>query len=90
MGIEKADFVYSLRGRDSGRLFVVLEASGDWLTLADGQMRTVEKPKRKKIKHVSRCESPDCGITEKIRNGEKIQNSELRRALADYRKSLSD
>jgi len=44
--------VRSLAGHDKGELFVILDAQGEYLILADGKYRTVEKPKRKKIKHV--------------------------------------
>jgi len=44
--------VYSKRGRDSGRMFVVLSVEGDFVYLIDGEMRPLAKPKKKKIKHI--------------------------------------
>jgi len=43
--------VKSLAGRDEGRLFLVLEEFPEYVSLADGRLRRVEKPKRKKVKH---------------------------------------
>ena len=77
-----ADVVVSTAGRDAGQLFYVLEADDTYLTLADGKGRTVEKPKRKKRKHTNKVLRSETRVAEKIRNGDKVLNSELRRDLA--------
>ncbi len=77
-----ADVVLSTAGRDSGSLFYVLEADEIWLTLANGKDRTIEKPKRKKRKHTRKVLRSETRVAEKIRNGDKVLNSELRRDLA--------
>ena len=82
MDIAKSDIVKSIAGRDQGKYFFVLEAEGDFLILADGKTRKVETPKRKKRKHTATADFPQTRVAEKIRSGEKITNSELRRTLA--------
>ena len=77
-----ADVVISTAGRDQGKLFYVLEADDVFLTLADGKGRTIEKPKRKKRKHTKKVLRSETRVAEKIRNGDKVLNSELRRDLA--------
>ena len=84
MEIARSDIVKSTAGRDQGRLFFVLEVEGDFLLLADGKARKLESPKRKKKKHVSFVTRYGCRAAEKIRGGEKITNSELRKALAKF------
>ena len=76
-----ADVVLSTAGRDSGSLFYVLEADEIWLTLANGKDRTIEKPKRKKRKHTRKVLRSETRVAEKLRNGDKVLNSELRRDL---------
>ncbi|MDR3552613.1 MAG: RNA-binding protein [Clostridia bacterium] len=46
--------VLSLKGRDSGKLFVVvgLEADVNYVRIADGRLRSLQKPKKKKLKHL--------------------------------------
>lgn len=39
-------------GRDRGVICVVLREDGEYLYLADGRIRPVERPKKKKRKHV--------------------------------------
>jgi ribosomal protein L14E/L6E/L27E len=50
--VEAGRVVISRAGRDKGRLMAVLRIEGDYAYLVDGKERTLEKPKKKKIKHV--------------------------------------
>ena len=79
-----ADVVISTAGRDTGELFYVLEADGVWLKLANGKDRTIEKPKRKKCKHTTKVLRSETRVAAKLRNGDKVLNSELRRDLAYF------
>ena len=83
-----ADVVISTAGRDTGKLFYVLEADAYWLTLANGKDRTIEKPKRKKRKHTNKVLRSETRVAAKLRNGDKVLNSELRRDLAYWDREL--
>lgn len=82
MDIARSDIVKATAGRDKGKLFFVLSVEGEYLLLADGKSRRLERPKRKKRKHVVFQARSDCRTAEKIRDGEKLSNSELRKTLA--------
>ena len=84
MEISRADVVVSLAGRDKGQLFFVLDTDDLFVYIADGKGRRLEQPKRKKRKHVEKVSQTDTRVAEKIRNGDKVLNSELRRELAAY------
>ena len=88
MEITKSNIVRSNAGRDRGKLFCVMRVEGEYLLLADGKSRKVESPKRKKRRHVLFVADDDTRLSAKIRGEEKITNSELRRALAEYREEL--
>ena len=88
MEIAKSNIVRSNAGRDRGKLFCVMRVEGEYLLLADGKSRKVESPKRKKRRHVLFVADDDTRLSAKIRGEEKITNSELRRALAEYRDEL--
>ena len=77
-----ADVVVSTAGRDAGTLFYVLEADDIWLSLVNGKDRTIEKPKRKKRKHAEKVLRSETRVAAKLRAGDKVLNSELRRDLA--------
>ena len=83
-----ADVVISTAGRDAGKLFYVLEADETWLTLANGKDRTIEKPKRKKRKHANKVLRSETRVAAKLRAGDKVLNSELRRDLAYLSREL--
>ena len=83
-----ADVVVSTAGRDAGSLFYVLETDGIWLTLVNGKDRRIEKPKRKKCKHAKKVLRSETRVAEKLRSGDKVLNSELRRDLAYLIKAM--
>ena len=84
MEISKADIVLSLAGHDRDQYFFVADTDGVWAWLADGKGRKLEKPKRKKLKHVRFVSRTDSRVAEKPRSGDKVLNSELRRELAAF------
>jgi ribosomal protein L14E/L6E/L27E len=77
-----ADVVVSTAGRDAGSLFYVIAADDTWLWLVNGKDRTIEKPKKKKRKHASKVLRSETRVADKLRFGDKVLNSELRRDLA--------
>ena len=84
MEVDKSSLVVSKAGRDQGQLFYVIDADEQYVYLADGKSRRLEKPKRKKRKHIAQIPRTESRIAEKIRNGEKVLNSELRKELASF------
>ena len=84
MEIDKSSLVVSKAGRDQGQLFYVVDTDEQYVYLADGKSRRLEKPKRKKRKHMEQIPRTESRIAEKIRNGEKVLNSELRKELASF------
>ena len=80
--IKISDVVVSTAGRDQGALFYVIDADPLYLMLANGKDRTLDKPKRKKRKHVQKVLRSETRVAAKIASGSKVLNSELRRDLA--------
>ena len=77
-----SDVVLSTAGRDQGELFYVIETDETYVMLANGKDRTLEKPKRKKRRHIQKVLRSETRVAEKLRQGDKVLNSELRRDLA--------
>jgi len=85
MDIQKADVVLSKVGRDKGRLFFVFDiVDKNYALIADGKIRRVDKPKKKKLKHLSFSTNKDTAIRQKILNGEKICDVQLRKILNQF------
>ncbi len=77
-----ADVVESTAGRDIGSWYYVLSCDAMYLYLVNGKDRTIEKPKKKKRKHTKKVLRSETRVAEKLRSGDKVLNSELRRDLA--------
>ena len=80
--INISDVVVSTTGRDAGNWFYVINEDPVFLYLANGKDRTLEKPKRKKRKHVQKVLRSETRVANKLQLGDKVLNSELRRDLA--------
>jgi ribosomal protein L14E/L6E/L27E len=89
MNLHKADIVQSLAGHDKGEYFFVMDLTEEAVLIADGKRRTSERPKRKNRKHVRKAARIDSLVVSKIHSGDKVLNSELRKALAEFRQSAS-
>jgi len=76
--------VYSKSGHDKGKAFVIADVEGDFLYLVDGKCRTVNKPKKKKIKHVQLTNYKESDIKTKIESGEYLLDADFVKALKKY------
>ena len=86
--ISISDVVVSTAGRDQDTLFYVIGEDGLFLLLANGKDRPLDRPKRKKRKHVQKVLRSETRVADKLRLGDKVLNSELRRDLAYLGKEL--
>ena len=77
-----SDVVVSTAGRDKGQWFYVIQEEPMYLYLANGKDRQLDKPKRKKRKHVQKVLRSETRVAEKLIRGDKVLNGELRRDLA--------
>ncbi len=59
--MEIGQLIKSLAGRDKGKHYLVIGFEGRYVLLSDGQVRSVERPKRKNLKHLQpyRCVAPE-------------------------------
>ena len=86
--IHISDVVVSTAGHDQGQIFYVVSTDDQFLFLANGKDRTLDKPKRKKRKHVQKVLRSETRVAEKLNHGDKVLNSELRRDLAFHAKEM--
>ena len=86
--ISIADVVMPTAGRDQGKIFYVIQEDAMYLYLANGKDRTLDKPKQKKRKHVQKVLRSETRVAGKLRSGDKVLNSELRRDLADFSQDM--
>ena len=81
-GISMGQIVVSTAGRDKDDKFVVLCIIDDqYVYISDGDIRKLEKPKKKKIKHLKKLNYVAEDIKGKLEAHEKLSNSEIRKLL---------
>lgn len=51
LSYEPGMLVRSLAGHDKGKLYIIIEERDQMLLLSDGKIRTMERPKTKKVMH---------------------------------------
>lgn len=86
--IRISDVVRSVAGRDTGELYYVINEDDLYLLLVNGKNRTLDKPKRKKRKHVEKVLRSETRVAVKILSGDKVLNGELRRDLASLSRAM--
>lgn len=75
-------FVKSKAGRDKDRVFVVIDIIDElYVLVADGDLRKSEKPKKKKIKHLSKYNIISEEIQKRYDSHKKISNLMIRREI---------
>lgn len=68
-------------GHDRGKLYVIIEVRDEIVLLADGLRKTVEKPKKKNIRHVRRMNYIAPEIDARL-NGEcPLNNEDILKAI---------
>jgi len=83
--IELGDVVRSKNGRFKGEFFVVVGLDDNYASLVNGKQRKMDSPKRKKIKHLETGIGHSEHIGEKLTNGLKVTNNEVRITLNSVR-----
>ena len=79
MDIQAGSIVYSKAGRDKQKMFLVVGTENGYALLADGVLRRVEKPKKKKFMHLQKTNM----IAEFER--ETLTNAAVRKILVGFK-----
>ncbi len=70
-------------GHDKGKPHVIVRVEGEYAYLADGRLRPLEKPKKKKAKHL-RAERQILPGLENLTEG-SVKNEDIRRVIRRLR-----
>lgn len=74
--------VHSKSGRDRNRYFIIVGIlNEDYVYISDGDLRKIEKPKKKKIKHLIFTDIIAQDIKELIASDKPVSNSKIRKFL---------
>lgn len=67
-----------------GKLYVVMDVDTEYVYLADGVSRTVDKTKKKKRKHIQIIYKIPALLQEVMSEGREMQNEHIKKAIKDY------
>jgi ribosomal protein L14E/L6E/L27E len=74
--------VHSKAGRDKGIYFIIVGIIGDeYVLICDGDIRKIEKPKKKKLKHLVVHDIIADDIKGKLEAGVRINDADIRKSL---------
>lgn len=80
--VELGQLVISKAGRDKGRKFIVLGIiDKNHVYISDGDLRKVEKPKKKKLKHLKITDFIADTLRGKLNKNKCVENFEVRNFL---------
>lgn len=75
-------FARSKAGHDKGRMYLIVKEEEDFFYLADGRIRGIENPKKKRKKHLQIVKTGmDELLAQKLRNNRTIYNEEIKYAI---------
>lgn len=74
--------VQSKSGRDKEQNFIIVEViDSNYVYISDGDLRKIEKPKKKKLKHLILSNVEASEIRDLLENGKNVSNSKIRKFL---------
>jgi len=82
--MEIGQIVIAKKGRDKGKTFVVISILDGYLYLADGKLRPLAKPKKKKPMHVQ----PTNTVADLTTDGRALQDADIRKQLLIFSEKL--
>ena len=78
-------FAISKAGHDKDKLYVIVACDGMFVYVCDGRLRPVERPKRKRLKHIQIInQTVQEELLHKLEHHEKIMDEEIKYAIKHY------
>jgi len=74
-------FGVSRAGHDRNEIYVIINSDEEYVYLADGKSKTVDKPKKKKKKHIQIIVHIDQAIQTKLNQNKLFINEDIKRAI---------
>ena len=74
-------FARSLAGHDKTKLYLISKIEGEYVYLVDGEIRTIDRPKKKKIKHIQIDYQVMDSIKTKLEAKDPLRNEDIKRAI---------
>ena len=81
--------VKSRAGRDNGKIFLISKVLDEqYVHIVDGDLRKLNNPKKKKIKHLTLYNTLITDFQEKLKDGVEVNDAFVRRVLEPFKESI--
>ena len=74
-------FAKSKAGHDKDQIYVIVKEDAEYVYLMDGKTKTVDKPKKKKKRHIQVILKEDENVSKKLKQDEMLINEEIKVAI---------
>ncbi len=82
---EVGSVVLAKAGRDKGKAFIIVGTlSDEYALIANGTGRSIDKPKKKKLRHLALKPHKAIELKEKIEGGRRVFDAEIRKSLKSF------
>ena len=89
--IEEGMLARSLAGHDKDRLYIIIRRDAEYVWLVDGITRTMEKPKKKKVRHIQIIHRFAKPVKRALESGTALQNEQIKQIIqSESRKRRED
>ena len=77
-------FATSKAGHDKTKLYIIMNEDTEYVYLVDGDLKPLDKPKKKRKKHIQIINRDDETIQNKLETKQIIYNEDIKRAIKLY------
>ena len=78
-------FATSKAGHDKMQLYVITDMEGDFVYLCDGRLKPIDKPKKKRIKHIQIINTTvEESLYNRLLKKETVRDEEIKYAIKKY------
>lgn len=82
---KKGMLARSKAGHDTGRLYVIMKADSEYVYLADGTLRTLDRLKKKRRKHVQIIFQTPQILEQLMEDEQEFRDEHIKRAIKEYK-----
>lgn len=79
------EFAKSKAGHDKDEIFIIINIEDEYVFLVDGKSRRIEKPKKKKKKHIQVINCIDEELRNKLNDNVLIRDEDIKKAIKCYK-----
>ena len=82
------EFAKSKAGHDKEEIFIIMNIEEEYVYLVDGKSRILDKPKKKKIKHIQVINQIDEELQRKLETNLILRDEDIKRAIKSYKQKI--